>query len=307
MLDSHYKGYWMVTNRCNLRCSYCVLENSPDQLRRELDLDNKKEFLSHLYEKLGFRRLTLSGGEVTIIGKRAPADFIELLRHARRYRSDDPIDNLEMEMYTNGAFVTETVANEMEGTIDTVAVTIDSANDDFLTQIGRSHRGKEKYLTHITQVCRYLTERGIELKLHSVVSQKNLSFLSEEVPVILDAVEKAGGDVAAWKFYQYMSYDDPIRDVAHAIPNETYEEFTTKTRQKLEGHPIRLHFKDNGEMNASLFNILSYGNAQYMKAGDSWSTSRRTEDLRSYNTMAELFSRCEIDEARFRQFHEIKR
>lgn len=73
----------------------------------------------------------------------------------------------------------------------------------------------------------------------------------------------------------------------------------------LKDRGVRLHFKDNGEMNASLFNILSYGNAQYMRAGDSWSTSPRTEDLRSYNSMSELFSKHDIDEKLFRRFHEI--
>ena len=83
MPESYYKGYWMLTNRCNLRCSYCVLEDAPDQLKAELDLEGKKELITHLYEKLNFRRLTLSGGEVTIIGKHPPKDFIELLNHIR--------------------------------------------------------------------------------------------------------------------------------------------------------------------------------------------------------------------------------
>ena len=125
MVDSYYKGYWMVTNRCNLRCSYCVLENAPHQLKAELDLESKKELVSHLYHKLGYRRLTLSGGEVVIFGKRAPSGFIELLRHIRTFRSPDPTKNLGIEMYTNGTYLTEEVVKEMEGVVDMVAVTID--------------------------------------------------------------------------------------------------------------------------------------------------------------------------------------
>ena len=110
MTHTYYKGYWMLTNRCNLRCTYCVLENAPHQLKAELNINEKKELISHLYHNLGFRRLTLSGGEVLIIGKHPPTEFIELLRHIRTFRSTDPSKNLEIELYTNGAHLDEKVA-----------------------------------------------------------------------------------------------------------------------------------------------------------------------------------------------------
>ena len=104
MDSTYYKGYWMVTNRCNLRCSYCVLEDAPHQLKMELDLNAKKELVTHLYEKLGFRRLTLSGGEVVIFGKHPPKGFIELLDHMRKFRSKEKNKNLALELYTNGTY-----------------------------------------------------------------------------------------------------------------------------------------------------------------------------------------------------------
>lgn len=307
MSDSYYKGYWMVTNRCNLRCSYCVLENAPHQLKKELDLAGKKELISHLYGKLGFRRLTLSGGEVLIIGKSPPSEFIELLRHMRQFRSEDPSNNLEIELYTNGTYLDEKVASEMEGVVDLVAVTIDSTNNDFLTAIGRNNRKFNNYYENAIRVCSLLSGKGIELKLHSVIGTKNHETLPDEVASILDSLESAGVRLSRWKFYQYMSYDVPERDTMHAIPANLYERFQKRVEHALEGRSIPLHFKDNEEMNASLFNILSYGNAQYMREKDSWSTSPRTEDLRLYASMSELFAKNEIDENRFRRFHEICR
>lgn len=305
MTETFYKGYWMVTNRCNLNCSYCVLENSPDQLRRELDLEGKKELVSHLYEKLYFRRLTLSGGEVVLFGKRAPSGFIELLRHIRQYRHPGSIDHLETELYTNGTFIDERVIEEMDGVIDLVAVTIDGAQDQFLTQIGRNNQKYSRYFDRIIRLCSALAEKGIELKLHSVVSSKNHDVLPGELKMILDAIEEAGGTVSKWKFYQYMSYDDPCTDQAHAISRDTYAEFKEAAQRELDGRSPILHFKDNAEMNASLFNILSYGNAQYMLDGDTWTTSGRTEDLRNYQSMEELFERHNMDPDRFKSFHEL--
>ena len=155
MSNLYYKGYWMATNRCNLRCSYCVLEDAPHQLRAELDLNGKKELVSHLYHKLGFRRLTLSGGEVLIFGKHPPSEFIQLLRHIRTFRSAKPADNLEIELYTNGTFLDENVVHEMTGVVDTVAVTIDSIQDSFLSEIGRNHGRFNGYYENIIKGCFY--------------------------------------------------------------------------------------------------------------------------------------------------------
>lgn len=306
MENSYYKGYWMVTNRCNLRCSYCVLEDAPHQLKAELDLNSKKELVTHLYEKLNFRRLTLSGGEVIIFGKHPPKECIELLRHIRKFRSNDPQKNLFMELYTNGTYLNEEVVNEMQGVIDVVAVTIDSTDDSFLTNIGRNFGRYKDYYNNIMKGCALLSKAGIEVKFHSVISTKNHELLPTQVKDIINALEKAGGELSTWKFYQYMSYDDPKKDHAHAISTSTYNHFKERTQNALKEKTARLHFKDNTEMNASLFNILSYGNAQYMRDQDTWSTSKRTNDLRSYNSMSELFAKHDINEERFRQFHEIK-
>ena len=307
MSQSYYKGYWMVTNRCNLSCSYCVLENAPDQLRKELELEDKKALVSHLYHQLNFRRLTLSGGEVVIFGKRAPSGFIELLRHIKNFRSPDPQKNLEMEIYSNATYMTDEVIEEMDGVIDLVAVTIDGAQDQFLTQIGRNNKKFSNYFDRIIHVCSALNKKGIELKLHSVISQKNHETLPKELKFILDAIENAGGVISKWKFYQYMSYDDPQRDQAHAISPEVYACFKEKAQKVLKERKPILHFKDNKEMNASLFNILSYGNAQFMNEGDTWTTSGRTEDLRNYQSMNELLEKHRINPEIFKHFHEITR
>lgn len=307
MPNAYYKGYWMVTNRCNLRCSYCVLENAPQQLKAELSLPEKKEFITHLYRNLGFRRLTLSGGEVSIIGRAPPNDFIELLQHIRQFRSSDPRENLEIEIYTNGTYIDERAAAEMAGVVDLVAVTIDSCDNNFLTQIGRNNAKFGNYYKQAIRVCSLLSKKGIQVKLHSVVGAKNYLSLPNEVSAILTALEDAHARIVFWKFYQYMSYDAPEKDGEHKIACEYYEQFQDRVEQALAGRQIRLHFKDNEEMNASLFNILSYGNAQYMRDGDTWSTSKRTQDLRSYATMEDLLAKNDINQARFKSFHEISR
>lgn len=306
MRDGLFKGYWLVTNRCNLDCSYCVLEDAPEQLRRELDLEQKKDLVAHLHQ-LGFRRLTLSGGEVTTFGSRPPAEFLQLLGFLRTFRSTDRERHLEVELYTNGSLVGDTVAEAMAGVVDTVAVTIDSSRDALLSRIGRSIPGYPSYFVRATDACARLSRVGIEVKLHSVIGALNHALLPAEVTAILDAVEARGGRVSRWKFLQYMSYDEVARDRLHAIQRHDFERASECIARALVGRGVNLHFKGNDEMQRSLFNILAYGNAQYMRRGDTWSTSRRTRDLRTYRSMAELFASHDIDEAEFRTFHEVHR
>lgn len=307
MLETYYKGYWMVTNRCNLKCSYCVLEDAPHQKKLELDLNAKKEMISHLYHNLKFRRLTLSGGEISIIGRKPPRDFIDLLDFIRQFKSSDPQKNLEIEVYTNGIFIDQNVVDAMTGVVDMVAMTIDSEDNNILNDIGRKYPKMESYYNHIVGVSKLFATNNILFKLHSVISQKNHLALPNEVEHIINSFETGGGKVDTWKFFQYMSYDAPLKDNAHAISNELYQCFRDKTQRTLENYDLKLHFKDNKEMNDSLFNILSYGNAQYMRSSDTWSTSQRTQDLRSYQSMSELFLQHDINEKLFRQFHELNR
>lgn len=305
--QAFYKGYWMVTNRCNLNCSYCVLEDAPFQLKAELNLESKKQLVSHLYEKLGFRRLTLSGGEVIIFGNHPPFDFIEFLQHVKKFKSLNPEENLEIELYTNGTYLKENVAEAMKGIVDTIAVTIDGVKNDFLSQLGRNHKRHINYFQSISEVCKLLSKNNIELKLHSVVCSKNHKTLPEELSYILNYLEEAGAEISYWKFFQYMSYDNADKDNVHKISSSDYQVFEDRAQKILGERKLKLHFKNNKEMNDSLFNILSYGNAQYMRDGDTWTTSRRTEDLRTYSSMQDLFMKHDINRDRFRQFHEIRR
>lgn len=303
--DAFFKGYYMITSRCNLDCGYCVLEDAPDQLRRELDLAGKIDLIAHLYHRLGFRRLTLSGGEALFIGRRPPQDFLHLLAFLRTLRAPGEGRPLEVELYTNAVLLDDRVADAMAGVIDLVAITIDSNSEPLLKQIGRSvgrHRG---YYERAIDACVRLSRRGVGVKLHSVVEMLNHESLGDEVRAIADTLEARGGVLRKWKFYQYMSYDDPVRDGAHAVTRARFERARERITSALEGRRIPLHFKDNNEMNESLFNILPYGNAQYMCDGDTWTTSRRTRDLREYGSIEEVLSSHDIDEARFRRYHQL--
>jgi sulfatase maturation enzyme AslB (radical SAM superfamily) len=304
---TYYKGYYLLTSRCNLDCSYCVLEDAPEQLKLELDLPGKQELIAHLYQRLDFRRLTLSGGEALLIGRKPPSEFLQLVDFLRRFRSPDPAQHLEIELYTNGTLLDERVADELVGVVDEVAVTIDSNEDATLTRLGRNTSVHRSYFERAVDVCVRLSRRGIRVKLHSVVGRLTSDRVGDQVAEVFRTLTERGAQISSWKFYQYMSYDDPSCDDVHRIGPSAFAEVKTRVASALAGTGVSLHFKDNAAMNSSLFNILPYGSAQYMRPGDSWSTSRRTRSLREFASMPALFAAHDIDEETLRHYHGVAR
>ena len=301
-MQKYYKAYYMITARCNLSCSYCVLENAPHQLKQELTLLQKQELISHLYHQLDFRSLTISGGEALLIGRSAPNEFIQLLSFLRQYKSDKKEDNLLIKLYTNGLYLNEGVASAMRGIIDEISINIDSCDNDTLLLLGRNKTSNDNYFQRVIEVAKILYEKNIKIKLHTVVNSMNYNKIAEEVPYIYKTIKAANPLFNSWKIYQYMSYDVPEIDKKHFIDNFSFEQVKKDIQNSLKGE-VRLHFKDNTEMNASLFNILATGIAQYMSPTDTWNTSKRTESLVIYHSMEELFCKNNIDPDLFNRYH----
>jgi len=293
----------MITARCNLACSYCILENSPHQLKQELSILQKQELISHLYHNLNFRSLTISGGEALLIGKSAPSDFLKLLNFLKQFKSDEAISNLKLKLYTNTIYLTEPVAVAMKGIIDEVSINIDSCNDEILLLLGRNQSKKDNYFLEVVNVIEKLSLQGIKVKLHTVITALNYQYIASEVLKIYFAVKNANPLFYQWKFYQYMSYDDFVIDRKHQLDIETFERVQKEIERKLVNVNVDLHFKDNQEMNQSLFNILATGIAQYRLPENSWSTTQRTENLLNYKSMEQLFEQNNIDFKLFNDYH----
>jgi molybdenum cofactor biosynthesis enzyme MoaA len=295
----------MITARCNLSCSYCILENAPQQLKQELSLEKKKELITHLYHNLNFRSLTISGGEALIIGKSIPSDFLQILTFLKQFKFNDIQKNLRIKLYSNGIYLTEKVAIAMKGVVDEVSINIDSNNDETLSLIGRNKNNNDQYFLNVVEVIRYLFNQGIKVKLHTVISALNYQKIASEVFAIYNSVKNANSLFSQWKFYQYMSYDNLEVDEKHKIDIVAFENVKKEIEAILTGLDIDIHFKSNQEMNQSLFNILATGIVQYSLPENTWTTTPRTEILLNYNSMEELFERNKIDLDLFNSYHSI--
>jgi molybdenum cofactor biosynthesis enzyme MoaA len=302
----YYKAYYMITSKCNLACSYCVLENAPFQLEQEISLNDKMSLITHMYSALNFRSITISGGEALITGKNAPADFICLLGFLKQFKSLDDEKNMQIQLYTNGLMIDESVADAMIGIVDEISINIDSIDKETLLKIGRNRKVSDDYFSKVLNVCEMFSKRNIAIKLHTVVSQYNYKTIAQEVKLIYRALKEKGVTINNWKLYQYMSYDVPTVDLKHQIKNQQFELVRNHITAALKEFSISLHFKNNSEMNESLFNILPYGNVQYMIPGDTWKSSKRTDNLLKYDTMQDFFRQNDISESIFNKYHTFK-
>lgn len=302
-MDKYYSAYYMMTALCNLSCSYCVLENSASQLAQELPLSKKEKLIGHLYDNFKVRSLTISGGEPICIGKNSGKDFLDLMFFLRQFKSQQKERNLDVKMYSNGLLLTDDIVRAMQGVVDCVSINIDSCNESILHVIGRSNKNNGSYYQKIIDIIGLLYKHGIKVKLHTVVSRLNRNSIEEEAPLILQEMRNANPLIEQWKFYQYMSYDNPDKDKAHAISDESFASTARRVTTALNGYDLRLKFKSADEMNESLFNVLATGIAQFRKNGDTWTTTRRTKSLFDYRSVNEMLMENGIDVQLFEKYH----
>ena len=293
----------MMTARCNLACSYCVLENTPVQLANELSFDRKKALIDHLYRVLGYRSLTLSGGEPLIIDK---GRFAELLEFLRKYKNPDRKRNLAIRIYTNGLLLTPDIAKAMRGVVDRVDINVDSTRNDILTRIGRSSTVLGNYYEKALAALRMLYKEDIPVQLHTVISRLNVDSLPKECEKILKDVLNANPLLEKWKLFQYMTYDNAVKDEMHKITDEEFLMAKDIMEKIVSGLKIPLRFKSNDLLNDSLFNILATGIVQYRMPGDTWTTTHRTKSIFEYSSMAQLLEDNGINKNLFYEHHSFK-
>jgi len=144
-----------VTDRCNLRCKYCMPASG-------IDLCNKNELLNFeemarlvtVLSDLGITKLRLTGGEPFV-----RKDFIELLK---MFSLNKKLE--EINITTNGTNILPYLTDLEKININSVNLSIDSLQEEKFYQITRRNYFSEVYNTFLA-----LLESPIKLKLNVVV------------------------------------------------------------------------------------------------------------------------------------------
>ena len=144
-----------VTDRCNLRCFYCMPEKGiPYEPRAELLSYEEIVRLLDVLGQLGFRKVRFTGGEPFL-----RKDFITLLErtHALPYYGD-------IRITTNGTLLVDHIQKLKELGIHTINLSLDTLDADRFKKITRRddfHKVQQAFHT--------LLDEGFHLKINAVV------------------------------------------------------------------------------------------------------------------------------------------
>jgi radical SAM protein with 4Fe4S-binding SPASM domain len=197
--------YWICTQACNLRCTYCY-QDAQFARQAELSTDEALDLVDQVAEA-GVRTLVFTGGEPF-----SRRDLLTVASGAKRR-------GLRANVITNGHYITKKNIRTVGATFDLVTVSLDHGRPEHHDQ----HRGHGSWRRAINAI-RLLLEEGISVDINSVLSRSGLSDVAELVDFV-DAMPIGQHRIVA----QF-----PMGRGAHARADEL-------TAQEILNLPDRLH------------------------------------------------------------------
>ena len=181
-----------VTDRCNLRCQYCMPERDYAWLPRKDILDFEEvSALVDVFAELGVDRVRLTGGEPLV--RRDLARLVSLLAAKPSIR--------DLAMTTNGVLLEENAAALKAAGLKRVTVSLDTLNAERFRELTRFDE-HAKVLAGIEAAAR----AGFEaLKIDSVVMR---GVNDDELVGLVEFGKRAGAEV---RFIEYMDVGGATR------------------------------------------------------------------------------------------------
>jgi cyclic pyranopterin phosphate synthase len=176
-----------VTDRCNLRCQYCMPAHGIDIVPRA-DLLTYKEMyrITRVLSELGVDKVRLTGGEPFV--RKDFIQFLESLSHNKNLK--------EINITTNGALVTNHIEKLETLGIKSINLSIDSLQKEKFAKITRRDVFDSVYST-----LEQLEQSKLKLKLNVVVQP---GFNTDE---IIDFVELSKNKDLAVRFIEEMPFN----------------------------------------------------------------------------------------------------
>jgi cyclic pyranopterin phosphate synthase len=187
-----------ITDRCNLRCIYCMPPEGIELFEKKFILTfEEMERFSRIAVSLGVRKIKITGGEPLV--RKGVVNFIASLKR---------INNLEdISITTNGMLLEEMAEELREAGLDRVNVSVDSLDHERFREITRGgdvhkvNRGIKKAL-----------ECGFKVKINTVLVDR----LSEaEITELIEFGTSSGMEV---RFIEFMPLCGNGWNYAHFIP-----------------------------------------------------------------------------------------
>ena len=150
---------------CNMRCGFCFATFQDVKREMKLPKDHLPEedclLVVDRLAEVGFEKINFAGGEPTL------CPWVpNLIRRANEH-------GMVTSIVTNGSRITDQWLDNLNGSLDWIALSIDTVDPEKLKRLGRAIGGnnpitEEEYLC----IIRAIKRRGIRLKINTVVTSK---------------------------------------------------------------------------------------------------------------------------------------
>lgn len=206
-----------LTERCNLRCTYCMPEEGI-QLRDREEFMTGEELLliAEKFVELGVKKIRLTGGEPLI--KKNIHQIIDGLSSL----------GVELAITTNAVLLDRYIDLLWDNEVKNINISLDSLKADRFNNISRRN-----YFDRIKKNIDLAIERGFNVKIN-VVLMRGVN--DDE---ILDFIEWSRTDPIQVRFIEFMPFDGnnwnwESKISQEEIMNKVYEKYGTKSILRLE-------------------------------------------------------------------------
>ncbi|ODH46723.1 molybdenum cofactor biosynthesis protein A [Paracoccidioides brasiliensis] len=208
-----------ITERCNLRCLYCMPEEGvPLSPPAHLLTTPEIVYLSSLFVSQGVTKIRLTGGEPTV-----RKDIVSILQQIGNLRRDGL---RELCLTTNGISLHRKLDSMVEAGLTGVNLSLDTL-DPFQFQIMTRRKGFEAVMKGIDRILEVnRLGAGIKLKINTVVmrglnDRELLSFveLGREKPIEVRFIEYMPFDGNKWSQGKMLPYKEMLAIIREKYPN----------------------------------------------------------------------------------------
>lgn len=201
-----------ITDRCNLRCRYCMPEKVKFLPQKELLTYEEILRLCRLMVSLGITRFKVTGGEPLV--RRGCVEFIEKLKNMPGVE--------QVTLTTNGLLLLNYLDALCSAGIDGINISLDTLNDSAYCALTGGPRGSVNLLFRTIEAS---VDRGLCVRLNCVLTEgyeealHSLSGLAERYPLDVRFIELM--PVGMGKIVENAGIEDALSILKRRFPDLT--------------------------------------------------------------------------------------
>ncbi len=235
-----------VTDRCDLRCTYCMAEDVTFLPRQEVLSIEEIIKLTNIFNELGVKKFRLTGGEPLV-----RKNIVAIIEHLNDLKNKGKI--LEHTLTTNGTNLSKYASILKKNGVERINVSLDSLNTESFRKIT-----KWGDLSKVLNGIEAAKQEGIKIKINTVLTQ---NFNDKEIFDILDWCKKNHfdislieimpiGDIGEKRFNQYLSMKKFEEDLVNKLN-------LTPSKHRTNG-PSRYYEYSNHKSKIGIISALSH-------------------------------------------------